>query len=36
MVNFWELSETEAKKLKEGRKYAIDEIVNYINILIKE
>ena len=36
MVNFWELSGTEAKKLKEGRKYAIDEIVNYINVLIKE
>lgn len=35
-INFWELSDIERNKLKEGRRAAIDEIINYINILIKE
>lgn len=36
VINFWELSDIERNKLKEGRKDAINEIINYINILIKE
>ena len=30
------VSDIERNKLKEGRKDAINEIINYINILIKE
>ena len=35
-INFWELSDINYNKLKEARKDAINEIINYINILIKE
>lgn len=35
-INFWELSDIDRNKLKKGRKDAINEIINYINILIKE
>lgn len=33
VINFWELSDIQKKKLKIGREKAIDEMINYINIL---
>ena len=36
VINFWEVSEEEQKKLKQARELAIDKIVNYINIIIRK
>ncbi len=36
IINFWGISKQEQKKLKDCRIVAIDKIVNYINILVKE
>ena len=34
IINFWEVPENMKIKLTEGRKIAIDKIVNYINVLV--
>lgn len=36
IINFWELQEQTKKKLTNSRKAAIDEIISYINKLVKE